>query len=127
MPTYAYHCESCEEDFDRFLPMSRCAEPQACFSCGQIAKKLVTPINFNLAGDDWPGKADRVSRQMRAKNAKLSEKQSVRLREQPPVSLVPNVDGERVDSWAEAQKLAASKGKDTTTYDTKVQKEKSTK
>ncbi len=33
------------------------------------------------------------------------------------MTLVPNVEGERVDSWGEASKLAKAKGKETTGYD----------
>ena len=39
-------------------------------------------------------------------------------------SLAPNVDGERVDSWSDAQKLAKSKGKSAESYEPLVQKEK---
>jgi hypothetical protein len=58
---------------------------------------------------------------MAAKNRRLDAKQ----RERPsPVTLAPNVGGEQTDTWAEAQKLAASKGKDTTSYEPLVTKEK---
>ncbi len=44
-------------------------------------------------------------------------------RDAPAVTLAPNVDGERVDSWSDAQKLAKSKGKNADSYNALVQKE----
>jgi hypothetical protein len=103
--------------------MSRHAEPQTCETCGAVAKKMVTAVNFNLSGDDWPSKNERIKKQMAAKNKTLTSKQNTRQREQPQVKLVPNVGGERVESWGEAKKLAESQGKDTSTYDPLVKKE----
>jgi putative FmdB family regulatory protein len=127
LPTYAYRCDKCEDDFDRILPMSRYDEPQMCETCGETARKLVVPVSFNLSGDDWPSKNGRVSKQMRDKNTRLGAKQDARKKDGSGISLVPNVGGERVESWGEAQKLAGSKGKDTTSYDSKVRQEQATK
>lgn len=123
MPIYAYRCEACENDFDRMLPISRYDEPQSCETCGAVAKKMVTAVNFNLPGDGWPSKNERIAKQMRDKNKTLTSKQNVRQREQPHVKLVPNVGGERVESWGEAKKLAESQGKVSSTYDPMVKKE----
>lgn len=123
VPIYAYRCEACEIDFDRMLPISKYDEPQACETCGEVAKKLVSAVHFNLSGDDWPSKNERIKKQMAAKNKTLTVKQNERQREQPHVKLVPNVGGERVESWGEAKKLAESQGKDTSTYDPLVKKE----
>jgi hypothetical protein len=100
--------------------MSQCSDPQTCETCGTVAKKQVTPINFNLPGDDWASKNGRIAKQRAEARAKAGVKQAERVREAPGVKLVPNVDGERVGSWAEAQKLAKSKGKDTTSYAPKI-------
>lgn len=123
VPIYAYRCETCEDDFDRMLPLSRFDEPQICETCGVTARKVITSINFNLSGDDWPSKNERIKKQMVSKNRGLTTKQNERLRDQPHVTLVPNVNGERVDSWSEAQKLAASQGKEASTYEPMVKKE----
>jgi len=123
VPIYAYRCDACESDFDLILPVSKYDEPQSCETCGAPVKKVVTAVNFNLPGDGWPSKNERIAKQMRAKNSVLTTKQNERLREQPHVKLVPNVNGERVDSWGDAQKLASSQGKDATTYAPLVQKE----
>jgi len=109
--------------------MAQYDDPQACPECGTSpAKKRVSlGAGFILSGDDWAGKNHTISRQMAAKNRRLDSKQNVIKREAPSVALTPNVNGERVGSWAEAQKLAASKGKDASTYDAVVRKEKADK
>tara|TARA_B100000745_G_scaffold170759_1_gene111918 strand:- start:19330 stop:19500 length:171 start_codon:yes stop_codon:yes gene_type:complete len=40
----------------------------------------------------------------------------------PVATLAPNVEGERVDSWSDAKKLASEKGYNTTEFDSKVDK-----
>lgn len=116
MPIYAYRCNSCEVEFDKNLPVSQYQDPQDCPECGAgPAKKLITPTNFVLKGDGFPGKNNRIASQMREKNRGLESKQEARKRD-AGVRLSPNVGGERVDSWSEAVKLAESKGKDTSGY-----------
>lgn len=129
MPTYEYKCESCSAEFERVLRMAQYNDPQACPECGTSpAKKQVSlGAGFILAGDGWDGKNHTISRQMAAKNRNLNRKQDTLKRDAPGVTLAPNVDGERVGSWAEAQKLAASKGKDASTFDSFVRKEQAAK
>jgi len=81
--------------------------------------------NFVLRGDGWPGKAGKIKDQMRKKNERLDRKQAVRAKEDSSMSsrLVPNVEGERVNSWSDAQKMAASQGKSTKSYEPYVRKE----
>jgi putative FmdB family regulatory protein len=120
MPIYEYDCESCQTNFERTLRMSECDTPQNCPGCGKAARKMISSTSFVLKGDSWPGKAIRVKGQMASKNRRLDTK----MKERPsPVTLAPNVNGEQVDSWADAQKLAADKGKDTSTYEPLVTKE----
>lgn len=122
MPIYGYACPSCEHEFDRMLPMSRCDEAQACPECSTVAKKQITAPNFNLVGDDWPGKANRIKSQMAEKNKRLSARQAEN--HGPSARLVPNVDGERAESWSDAAKLAKDKGKDTSGYERMAATEK---
>lgn len=123
MPTYEYHCDACDEGFERVLRMSQSDEPQPCPACAGVTRKRVSLPHVIFAGDDWATKNGRVAAQMTKKNARLTDKQGVRKREAPGISLVPNVDGERVSSWGDAQKLASSKGKDASTYEKKVRSE----
>ncbi len=127
MPTYVYRCLSCEEEFEMILSIAKSDSLQACEVCGSDSKKIITPTNFILKGDDWAGKASRISTQMREKSQRLASKQEERRRDGGAgVKLVPNVDGERVDSWSDARKLAESKGKATSTYDAMIRAEKKT-
>jgi len=125
MPTYAYECEKCGEIFDKILPVSRYDEPQNCINCNEgPAKKLVTAPNFILKGDGWAGKNLRIKRQMEKKNQRLASKEREFKNDAPSVRLAPNVDGQRVDSWGEAAKLAKSKGKDSSGYEARARSEK---
>lgn len=126
MPIYAYHCDDCEKDFDRFLKVADYDQPQKCEHCNsENTQKKVVMTNFNLPGDGWASKNLRIKDQMRKKNEKLKAKEKERWGGK--VTLAPNVDGERVESWKDAKSLAKSKGKDTTSYDKKIQKENSSK
>lgn len=127
MPIYTYHCDACDESFDRVLPMSQFDKPQTCATCGVVAKKQVTAVNFNLPGDDWASKNGRIARQRAASRAKAGVKQGEMVRDAPGVKLVPNVNGERVESWAEAQSLAKSLGKNTSSYAPKIAAEQAAK
>lgn len=87
-------------------------------------KKLISMPSFILKGDDWVGKNLRIKSQMADRGRKAQARQDQMLREAPGMRLAPNVDGERVGSWSEAQKLAASKGKETSSYEPKIREEK---
>ena len=124
MPFYAYRCNVCDQEFDRMLPISQYADPQTCPDpeCGGTSKKLVVPVGFILSGDDWPSKAQRINKQMAEKNRRLAVKETDVKRSGAVPSLVPNVGGEQVDTWTDAKKLAASKGKDTSGYEKQERK-----
>ena len=126
MPVYSYQCEDegCKNDFDLTLPMSSYAEAQNCPECSHSSKRLVTSVGFVLKGDGWTGKNLRIKKQMALKNRRLDTKQNEMKRDAPAMTLAPNVNGERVETWDEAKRLAESKGKETSTYDSYVRKEK---
>lgn len=125
MPLYAFQCKSCDHQFDRMLKLKDYDNPQDCPACGASgAKRRITGVRFNLPGDGWASKNGRLSAHMRKKNDRLTRKQDEKLRDQPGVRLAPNVDGVRTGTWKEAQALAASKGKDAKTYESKVRREK---
>lgn len=125
MPTYDYQCQTCDHRFSAVLPMSKSTEIPLCDSCGAPnVKKLVSSSpNVIFAGDDWATKNNRIRGQMAHKNKILDAKQAVLKREAPPVKLVPNVKGERFDSWSEAKKYAGSEGCNTSSFDSYVRKE----
>lgn len=123
MPVYRYRCASCQAEFEKNQPIAQARQPVEC-ACGSEAMRLLSEVSFLMKGDGWAGKDILVRNQMARKNAMLDTKQEEQKRYwQNAVRLAPNVDGERVDSWQDAKKLAASQGKDTTTYDPLVRKE----
>ena len=124
MPVYSYKCKNCDLLFDKVLALKDYNKAQLCETCGDEAKKLVTPVSFVLKGDSWPGKNIRIKNQMARKNTILDRKTYEQKKDQPIVKLAPNVGGERVDSWSEAKKLAGSKGKNVATYDKHIAQEK---
>ena len=126
MPNYSYQCQNpdCGEHFDKMLPVSKYDEPQVCPVCGHSSEKQIHSVGFVLRGDSWPGKNIRIKNQMAHKNRRLTAKQNEKKRDAPPVQLAPNVGGERCESWADAKKLARSKGKETSSYDSLIRKEK---
>ena len=119
MPRYEFTCPKCETQFDRVLSFADRDQPQAC-TCGEAAKKALGTPNFVLRGDGWTGKNIKIQGQMTAKNRHLTHKS----KDRPTDKLVPNVGGEEVGSWKEAKHVAASKGKDTSSYDALIRKEK---
>lgn len=102
------------------LSLSDRNSPQTCV-CGELREMVVSLPSFVMLGDGWSGKNIKIRGQMAEKNRRLDAKS----RDLPSQRLVPNVDGEETDTWSDAKRLAASKGKDTTGYDTVIRKEKS--
>lgn len=126
MPTYLYQCPKCCEEFEQVLKLSDFDTPQQCPKCGSSpAKRLIAgSVGFVLKGDGWAGKNLRVKGQMARRRKALESREKELYRDGPSVRLAPNVDGERTDSWADAMRLAKSKGKDTSSYEPIVHKEK---
>ena len=125
MPIYEYLCPACGYEFERRRDMEERNLPLPCPECGVEVKRRFSPPGMVLKGDGWPSKNYRVKRQMFKRRAEAGRRQEERLRDggfsQP--RLAPNVEGERVDSWREAAKLAKSKGKDPTGYERLARKE----
>jgi len=123
--TYEYECPECGQEFEVVLRMSDSDTPQKCPKCSTVGVKILSGgAGFILKGDCWPSKNERVRGQMKKKNQRLDAKQAVVKREAPGVTLAPNVDGERTANWADAQKLAKSKGKDTKSFEPKIREER---
>jgi len=125
MPIYVFKCPECEEEFDQLLKLAEYDSPQQCPKCEhEPCPRRVTKVNFNLPGDGWVSKNGRINKQMRVKNERLHRLGDERKRDAPLVHLVPNVGGEETGSWKEAQRLAASQGKNAQSYEPKVRREK---
>lgn len=125
MPIYRYECQDCQEQFDGMASISKRDDPQECPACGvSNSQKLISAPNLNFPGDGWASKNLRVEKQMRDKNMRLAKREAEMKRSGQVPKLVPNVGGERTESWSEAAKLAKSQGKSTTGYERRARKEK---
>jgi putative FmdB family regulatory protein len=127
MTTYPYECQSCEHQFEIQMRMSEYDSKvkPPCPECGsaEVLRVFTAPM-INFAGDDWSTKNGRIKQQMAAKRKRLASKEREMKNDGMIPSLQPNVGGERVDSWSEAAKLAKSKGKDTSGYESYARKER---
>lgn len=123
MPIYTYKCSSCETIFDKAVVRAKYARPQLC-ECGASSPRVVGQVDFVLKGDGWIGKNQKIRGQMAEKNQRLSVKSRERRHDAPGMRLVPNVKGERVESWEDAAKLAQSKGLNSESYAIKARQEK---
>ena len=129
MPMYDFACDECGTVFERQVPLADFDLSQPCEACELTTgtRRVIAAPAFVLKGDNgWTTKSGRIRKQMAAKNKKLAARERDFKGDGGVPSLAPNVNGERVGSWTEAKKLAASKGKDTSTYDSYVRKEKRT-
>jgi putative FmdB family regulatory protein len=123
MPIYSYECRTCSTSFDRSVSRSEHSAPQQC-ECGGEGVRVVGDVGFVLKGDGWAGKNQKIRGQMALKNQYLDAKSRERRNDAPGMRLAPNVNGERVDSWGEAAKLAKSQGLDSSTYVERARQEK---
>lgn len=124
MPTYEYKCNKC--GLIKEIIHSIKIDPEiSCDGCG--FKPMERMISRNISGfitKDTPSKLWKEKRYRNKKNAELSVKQIDRYGRGP--RLQPNVDGQEVDSWSEAKKLAKDKGKNIATYDKRIEAERYT-
>jgi putative FmdB family regulatory protein len=119
MPLYQYKC-SCGESKEVNHAMS--GKPEVSCDCGKSMRKSLSGGSGSYIDGVTVGKYYKEDRLQKKKRAHLAVKQQERYGGEN--KLVPNVDGEEVGSWDEAQKLAASKGKTTDSYKDLVESEK---
>lgn len=125
MPIYTYKCGNCDAPFELMTSISEYKPEQPCPECESgVGTRTITEVSFILKGVGWPGRANRINNQMLKRREVVGKKHDEQKREGPKMTLAPNVGGERVDSWHDASKLAASKGLDASTYEPMVRKEK---
>lgn len=125
MPSYSFKCKSCDINFSIELSREMSCVKQNCPECMALCGRELSKTNFMLKGDGWIGKNQVIKDQMKDKNKFLEQKQNEKKRDAPGMTLAPNIGGEKVDSWADAQKIAKEKGLNTASYDALVKKEAS--
>lgn len=118
---YDFKCTQCGCVQDMILSISDSDKEYPCNKCGRISSRR-TFIASNWCGQmvlkgEWPGKLIKESNYRNKQSEELKVKQ--RKRYSKP-TLTPNVNGEFVDSWDDAKKLACDKGYATDQYDHKV-------
>jgi hypothetical protein len=124
MRVYSVKCASCSFVFDVKLSpanyKSLKTDGVPCVVCHEGSALLFfdpSLASISFKGDVWSDKNHRELEYREARSASLAVKQ----KESHFVpKLQPNVNGEVVDSWSEAKKLADSQGKLSTTYDSYV-------
>lgn len=122
MPLYAFRCSECGFSFDRRTEPERRNDTQECPDCGTLSgERFLTPVACTFTGDDWADKNLKIQQQMLARRERLAPKEEA-LKRNMNVRLAPNVNGEQVDTWKDAAKLAASKGLNTTGYEALAEK-----
>lgn len=126
MASYDFHCKNCDQNFEVRRSMSDASLPAFCPECSLEALRVFTVPGMVFSGDGWASKNERIRGQMSKRREQVGQRQAERYRDAPGVKLVPNVEGERTDTWTEAKSLAASKGKNTASYDSQVAKENAT-
>src|SRR5574343_1156460 len=114
MRTYQVQCKSCHAIQDTKIKPSEFkllkTEGVPCNQCPNGQAFLYfdpSQTNISFKGDVWADKNYRELDYREKRSSMLSKKQKD---SHWVPSLQPNVDGEEVDSWEDAQKLAASKG-----------------
>lgn len=125
MPEYLFKCDNadCGMGFTQTLAIVNRNTPQECPKCHGPSNKVVAEgVGGVLRGDAWPGKNIRVKNQMHDRRQAVGERELALKMDGPQFELAPNVGGERVDSWDDAAKLAASVGKDPTEYEKRAHK-----
>ena len=127
MTTYPYECEDCGHQFEIQMKMSDydSTKKPPCPACDSASVfRIYTSPMISFPGDGWATKNNRIAGQMKNKNKRLAAKEREMKGDGMVPKLAPNVDGERVSSWSEATKLAKSKGKNTSGYESYARKEK---
>ncbi len=53
MPIYEYNCPNCGNNFEEWLKVSECEEPQPCPNCKSQSHRIVSQTSFVLKGEGW--------------------------------------------------------------------------
>lgn len=124
MPVARYFCKNCRFVYLEVSEDAESSRDAVMCACGLTAVWTFPPPQVQFRGDGWLTKNSQIRDQMADKNRAVAQRQDSLKREQPGLSLVPNVDGEEVKNWSEAVKLAKDKKKDLSGYLKNQSKEK---
>jgi predicted nucleic acid-binding Zn ribbon protein len=124
MATFDFKCPECENVQEVWVQRISLADElhPPCEKCGTPTSKTFIAANFTghfVLKGEWDGKLAREAKYRQKRSEQMAKKQKDNVF---VPKLQPNVEGERVDSWSDAKKLAKDKGYDTTNYDNKVQR-----
>ena len=81
MPTYSYHCDACDRDFEREQRITE-APIRKCPACGKLrARRMISGGNFILKGGGWYSdgyglKSDRPAPSESSESSESSKKSS---------------------------------------------------
>jgi putative FmdB family regulatory protein len=119
MPVYEYKCERCQAQQEAVHGVGE--TPAVACACGQVMQRqTVNALRVNYKGWDWVTKNQREDEYRQRRSARMQKK----MLERPTDKLVPNVNGEILDNWTDAQKYAQEKGYASASYETQVRKER---
>lgn len=129
MACYDYQCTNPECASVQEETMSISSKDGAvihCKVCGALSQYIFTPslVHMSLKGDGWPSKTIKEKSYRAKRSIHMAQKQRDHV-EKP--TLQPNFNGQATGSWADAQTAAHDAGKNHTSYDNLVAKEKSKK
>lgn len=119
MPLYQYSC-TCGKKKDVIRSFSDNSD-EVC-ECSLTMSRDFAPSLLGHVRGSTPSKAYRESRVRMKRNAELGVRQIERYGSGS--TLVPNVGGQEVGTWADAAKLAKSEGKDVAKFEKMAEQEK---
>lgn len=123
MPIYKYRCD-CGKELSKMHGMSE--DPEVKCECGADMRKIVTGGSGSFMKATTVGKYQKEERYRKKQRAKREIRQYERYGKLG--NLVPNVAGQEVSSWKEAEALAKDRGvKDTSSFEPLKRKEENSK
>lgn len=70
---YSYYCEECDKVIEEDFPFGKNPQDIRC-SCGFNAYRTFGECNFILKGSGWPGKSEKVNKELTDRNKNAGKK-----------------------------------------------------